>query len=90
MHFKISKCQCKFTTSGELVILPSLEIAIYTKTRIPLCHRKQIIAIFGKIFISTTAASLHTIRNFIIPVKFKNELLTGFNGAGVPHASLFC
>ncbi len=78
LYFEIAKGQCKLTTAGKLVILPALEIAIYAKAWIPLGHRKKMVAIFRKIFITAASAIRHTIGYFVVPIQFKNKTLAGF------------
>src|SRR4051794_39233387 len=75
LHFEISKCQCKFSATCELVILPSLEIAVDAEARIPLRHCEYVITIFRKIFIATATAKCHAVWNFIIPVAGENKFL---------------
>src|SRR5687767_4371213 len=75
-HFEISKCECKLTTSCELVMLPSFEIAVHTKTRIPLRHCENMIAIFREKLITTTATYGHTISDLVIPSANKNKFLS--------------
>src|SRR5439155_12283674 len=56
LHFKVSKGESELSTAGELVVLPSLEVTINAEAGIPLRHCKQVVAILGEKFITTTAA----------------------------------
>src|SRR5690349_9877065 len=76
LHLEVSKCQCKFATTRELMILPSLEITVHTKTGIPLSHCKKIISVFRKIFKTPTTTLFHAIGYLIIPVHIKNKFLS--------------
>src|SRR4030095_6756816 len=78
LHFKVSKCQSKLSTTSELVILPTLEITIHAKTWIPLCHCKKIVTIFRKQFITTTTAFGQSICYVIIPINGENKFLSCF------------
>src|SRR6476661_1174193 len=75
-YFEVSKRQGKFPAPGKLVILPALEVAVYAKTRIPLRHGEQMIAVFSKIFIATSSAHAHTIRDLIVPIELHDILLS--------------
>src|SRR5688572_605614 len=81
LYFKISEAKSKFSTTGELMILPTLFITIHTKPRIPLCYSKNMVSVFREIFetAACTAKSkrLHAVSKFIIPVNLKYKLLTG-------------
>ncbi len=72
-NFIITKSQGKFTSSGELIVLPAFEIAVHAHTRKPLCDGVQIIAVFGEIFVTTAAAHRYPVWNVVIPIDLKDE-----------------
>src|SRR5258708_16376602 len=78
LYLEITEGHAEFASSRELVVLPALEIAVYPTTAIPLAHGKKVIAVFGKVFITTPTAKFHTVGDMIVPVDLKNEFLPGF------------
>src|ERR1700730_61821 len=85
LHFEIPERQRKFTPASELMVLPSLEIAVYTKTRIPLRHSEEVITIFREIFISATTTIFKTVGDLIIPIEIKSKFLSGLQGCWQFH-----
>src|SRR5690606_23818386 len=85
LHFHCTEDQSKFTRSGKLVILPALVITVLAETGIPLCYSIIIITILRKMFIPASgSAETHKITpvgQFVIPVNFKNKLLSRLQGS---------
>ena len=77
-HIEVTEGEGELTATGELVVLPALKITVHAETGIPLCHREQIVAVFGKIFVAAAAADFLAVGDAIVPVYLVNEFLTRF------------